>query len=112
MRELTCNEMAVVSGADSDSLVIIDPIAAAQTFFFLLSVTDQEAFMRGSVVTGMLTGGIGGGVLGYGAVAASAGVGLGVLAGLAGAGVGAVVGGIAFKGGALVSTGIYNALMG
>lgn len=108
MRQLTINESSLVSGADHHDVMIIDPVAAAQTFMLLMSVVDQDGFRYGSVITGMTAGSIGGGYLGYTALG-------GGLAGAAGAvlvaGGGAVVGGLACKGAASFLVASYNWIM-
>lgn len=109
MRELTFTEMGAVAGAERLDVTVIDPVAAAQTFLFLMSVTDQQGFMYGSVITGMSVGAVAGGVAAYGAAGAGA---LGLAAGLLGAGAGLLVGGVAFKLGASFAIGSYNLIMG
>ncbi|HRE31761.1 MAG TPA: hypothetical protein PLD88_07305 [Candidatus Berkiella sp.] len=110
MRQLTLSESSMVSGAESHDVMIIDPVAAAQTFFYLISVTDQNSFRYGSVVTGMTVGAIGGGFVGY-AAAAGAGVAAGVAASVAGVGLGAVAGGLVCKGAASFMVTSYNWIM-
>lgn len=111
MRELTFKEMATVSGAENYDVTVVDPVAAIQTFLFLISVTDQQSFIYGSVITGMTGGAIAGGVMGYGA-AAGVGLAAGIGAGVACAGAGAIAGGLAAKGAAYFMAGAYNWIMG
>ncbi len=111
MRELTYNEMTAVSGAENLDVTVIDPVAAIQTFLFLISYTDQQSFIYGSVVTGMTGGAITGGIMGYGAVAGM-GMAAGIGAGVACAGAGAIAGGLAAKGAATFMAGAYNWIMG
>lgn len=111
MRQLTINESEIVCGAESHDIMIIDPVAAMQTAFYLMSVVDQGGFRYGSVVTGMGIGALGGSVAGY-----AAGVGSGLAAGIAlGAGgfaAGAVVGGVTCRIGAEFLIASYNMIMG
>lgn len=110
MRKLTMNEICSVSGAESLDVTVVDPVAAAQTFLYLISVTDQSGFYYGSVVTGMCAGAVAGGYWGYGALAAS-GVLAGGAAGIVCAGIGTFAGGLLAKGAATFATGAYNILM-
>ncbi len=111
MRELTFNEMSAVAGAEDHNIMVIDPVAAAQTFLFLMSVTDREGFLYGSVITGMTAGAIGGGMWGYGAAISSGALAAGGAA-VGCAALGAIVGGFALKGAATFAIGSYNLIMG
>jgi len=108
MRQLTINESSKVSGAEHHDVMVIDPVAAAQTFLLLMSIADQEGFRYGSVITGMTAGTIGGGYLGY--VALGAGL-TGAAGAIVAGGAGAVVGGLAAKGAANFMVGSYNWIM-
>lgn len=112
MRQLNSLELCTVSGGEHHDVTIIDPVAAVQTFLLLISVTDQQSFLYGSVITGMTVGAVGGGIVGYGFGAASAGLAGGIAAGLAGAAVGTIACGMALKGAAYFGIGAYNMIMG
>lgn len=108
MRQLTINESSIVSGAEHHDVMLIDPIAAAQTFMLLMSVVEQDSFRYGSVVTGMTGGAIGGGYVGYVALGGSLAGGAGAI--MAGA-AGAVAGGLFAKGAANFMIASYNWIM-
>lgn len=112
MRDLTMNEVAFVSGAEDHSVIVVDPVAAVQTFALLYSMTDQDSFQRASTVLGMGAGGIAGGVMGYGAVAATYGLVAGIGASAGGVIAGAFVGGAALRFGSMGAVAIYNTLLG
>lgn len=111
MRELTFKESVAVSGAENHNVTVIDPVAAFQTFAFLVSVSDQDGFIRGSTIAGMI-GGTGLGAVGGYSAAIASGFGFGILGAIGGAGVGAIVGGLAFKTAANFGAGSYNWIMG
>ncbi|MGD9591944.1 MAG: hypothetical protein AB7V32_05445 [Candidatus Berkiella sp.] len=111
MRDLTMNEIAYVSGAEDHSIVVVDPVAAIQTFALLYSVTDQDSFQRASTILGMGVGAIGGGFMGW-AAGASSSIALGVCASAGGVMAGAFAVGALARVGSMGAVAIYNTLLG
>ncbi len=112
MRDLTVNEITVVSGAEDHTVTVIDPIAAIQTFAMLYSVTDQQNFQRASTIIGMGVGGIAGGSLAYTAASTAAYATLACVGATTGGVIaGAFVGGAALRFGSMGAVAMYNVLI-
>ncbi len=107
MRELTFQEVSVVSGAENHNVVVIDPVGAIQGFFTLLGSVTKESFVSGSVITGMLAG-AGLGVYGAYTTYVSYGLLAGIGAGVALPGLGTFAGGAAFYIGARFGVAAYS----
>lgn len=111
MRQLTLSELFFVSGAETNTHIIFDPVAAVSAYFHAISVTDRQGFMQCTVVSGMTTGAVAGSLYAISAFALSSGALIGGAATIAGAGAGTIVGGIAAKCVAKFAVGTYSMLM-
>lgn len=105
MRQLTLNESLVASGGNQHDVMVVDLVAAAQSFLLLLTLADQNTFRYGAIVTGMTGGTVGGAYIGYVTFGGSIAGGFGALG--AGA-IGAIAGGLAFKAAANFMVASYN----
>lgn len=104
MRHLTANEIAAVSGAETNnhSVIVFDPVAAIQGLFWVAKYGDQDTFIKGSLMGGMAAGALACGAAGF----ESAGLAGAVAYGFAGM----FVGGFVVQAAAVVVVGAYNIL--